>query len=77
MGRALLQIVLNGVGVFVASQLVPGIHYTGTWGFLLVINPFLVTFFQLRLTERVSAVPAAVKLAVGLPDGAAVSAPLG
>jgi MFS family permease len=42
-------------------------YSTSTWGFLLVINPFLVTFFQLRLTERVSAVPAAVKLAVGLP----------
>jgi predicted MFS family arabinose efflux permease len=42
-------------------------YSSSTWGFLLVINPFLVTFFQLRLTERVSAVPAAVKLAVGLP----------
>ena len=42
-------------------------YSSSTWGFLLVINPFLVTFFQLRLTERVSGVPAAVKLAVGLP----------
>ena len=33
----------------------------------MVINPFLVTFFQLRLTERTASVPAAVKLAVGLP----------
>jgi dipeptide/tripeptide permease len=31
------------------------------------MNPLLVTFFQLRLTQRVAAVPAAVKLAVGLP----------
>ena len=38
-----------------------------TWGFLVVVNPLLVTLFQLRLTERVTAVPAAVKLAVGLP----------
>jgi hypothetical protein len=42
-------------------------YSSSTWGFLLVINPFLVTFFQLRLTERVSGVPPAVKLAVGLP----------
>jgi predicted MFS family arabinose efflux permease len=38
-----------------------------TWGFLVVINPALVTFFQLRLTERLRSVPAAAKLAVGLP----------
>jgi len=31
------------------------------------MNPLLVTFFQLRLTQRVAAVPAGVKLAVGLP----------
>ncbi|HZF08377.1 MAG TPA: phage holin family protein [Thermoanaerobaculia bacterium] len=59
MGRALLQIVLNGVGVFVASQLVPGIHYTGTWGFLLVVGLVMgivnllvkpiVTFFSFPL----------------------------
>jgi MFS family permease len=42
-------------------------YSNSTWGFLLIINPLLVTFFQLRLTERVSGVPAAVKLAVGLP----------
>jgi predicted MFS family arabinose efflux permease len=42
-------------------------YSSSTWGFLVVVNPFLVTFFQLRLTERVAAVPAAVKLAVGLP----------
>jgi predicted MFS family arabinose efflux permease len=38
-----------------------------TWGFLVIINPALVTFFQLRLTERLRSVPAAAKLAVGLP----------
>jgi predicted MFS family arabinose efflux permease len=42
-------------------------YSTSTWGFLVVINPLLVTFFQLRLTERTASVPAAVKLAVGLP----------
>jgi len=57
--RALLQIVLNGVGVFLASQLIPGIHYTGSWGFLLVVGLVmgvinllvkpLVTFFSFPL----------------------------
>src|SRR4029078_442903 len=44
-------------------------HGSSNWtcGFLLIMNPLLVTFFQLRLTQRVAAVPAAVKLAVGLP----------
>ena len=37
------------------------------WGFLVIVNPALVTFFQLRLTERVRPVPAATKLAIGLP----------
>ena len=37
------------------------------WGFLVIVNPALVTFFQLRLTERVRPVPAARKLAIGLP----------
>jgi predicted MFS family arabinose efflux permease len=38
-----------------------------TWGFLVIVNPALVTFFQLRLTERLRWVPGAVKLGVGLP----------
>jgi predicted MFS family arabinose efflux permease len=37
------------------------------WGFLLIVNPLMVTFFQLRLTRRVAHVPAAVKLAVAMP----------
>ncbi len=37
-----------------------------TWGFLVVINPALVTFFQLRLTRRVSHVPPAAKLVVAM-----------
>jgi putative membrane protein len=57
--RALLQIVLNGFGVFVASRLVPGIHYRGTWQFLLVVGLVIgiinllvrpiVTFFSFPL----------------------------
>jgi predicted MFS family arabinose efflux permease len=42
-------------------------YSSSTWGFLLIVNPALVTFFQLRLTERVASVPAPTKLAVGLP----------
>ncbi len=37
------------------------------WGFLLVVNPLMVTFVQLRLTRRVAHVPAALKLAVAMP----------
>ena len=45
---------------------------TWAWGFLLVVNPILVTFFQLRLTRRVTGVPAARRwvvamLLMGLP----------
>jgi len=34
-------------------------YSSSTWGFLVVVNPLLVTFFQLRLTERLRPVPAA------------------
>ena len=37
-----------------------------TWGFLVIINPLLVTLFQLRLTNRVAAVSPARKLAVAM-----------
>jgi MFS family permease len=37
-----------------------------TWGFLMVINPLLVSLCQLRLTEAVRLVPPALKLAAGL-----------
>jgi predicted MFS family arabinose efflux permease len=33
-----------------------------TWGFLVIINPLLVTLFQLRLTRRVAGVPPVAKL---------------
>ena len=36
------------------------------WGFLVVINPALVTVFQLRLTRRVERFPAAPKLALAM-----------
>ncbi len=37
------------------------------WGFLVVANPILVTFLQLRLTRAVAHVPAALKLGVAMP----------
>ena len=37
-------------------------HAPSTWGFLVIINPAMVTFLQLRLTRRLSGVPAAPKL---------------
>ncbi len=36
------------------------------WGFLVIINPALVTIFQLRLTRRVERFPAAPKLALAI-----------
>jgi predicted MFS family arabinose efflux permease len=38
-----------------------------TWGFVLVINPVLVTLFQIRVTRLVAPVSAAVKLLVAMP----------
>jgi predicted MFS family arabinose efflux permease len=38
-----------------------------TWGFILIVNPLLVTLFQLRLTHALRDVPASLKLGVGLP----------
>jgi predicted MFS family arabinose efflux permease len=37
------------------------------WGFLLIVNPIMVTFFQLRLTQRLVHVSPSVKLAVAMP----------
>jgi predicted MFS family arabinose efflux permease len=37
------------------------------WGALVIVNPIVVTLFQLRLIRLVQPVPAAVKLAVALP----------
>jgi predicted MFS family arabinose efflux permease len=38
-----------------------------TWGFLVVVNPILVTVVQLRLTRATASIPAAIKLAVAMP----------
>lgn len=38
-----------------------------TWGFLVIINPALVTLCQLRLTRLVAGVPAPVKLLAAMP----------
>jgi predicted MFS family arabinose efflux permease len=40
---------------------------SATWGFLVVVNPALVTIFQLRLTRATERYSAAAKLAVALP----------
>src|SRR5437588_2987826 len=37
------------------------------WGVLMIVNPLLVTLFQLRLTRWTAAVPAALKLGVAMP----------
>lgn len=37
-----------------------------TWGFLVALNPLMVTLFQLRITARVAHVPASVKLATAI-----------
>jgi predicted MFS family arabinose efflux permease len=60
--------------VYVAFETVLPISLVGshgyepsTWGFLLIMNPLLVTLFQLRLIEWLRDVRPVVKLAVGLP----------
>jgi predicted MFS family arabinose efflux permease len=37
-----------------------------TWGFLVALNPLMVTLFQLRITARVAHVPASLKLATAI-----------
>jgi MFS family permease len=37
-----------------------------TWGFLVALNPLMVTLFQLRITARVASVPASLKLATAI-----------
>ncbi len=43
-----------------------GLH-PALWGFMVIVNPLLVTFFQLRLIRWTGGVPPAVKLAVAMP----------
>ena len=38
MARILLQILLNGLGVFLAAYIVPGVEYTGSWAYLLLVG---------------------------------------
>ena len=59
--------------VYVAYEVALPISLTDThglspaaWGFIVIINPALVTFFQLRLTRRVSHIRAAPKLVVAM-----------
>lgn len=59
--------------VYVAYEVVLPISLTGThglapatWGFLVIVNPALVTLFQLRITARTASVPAAVKLSTAI-----------
>ena len=37
-----------------------------TWGFLVALNPLMVTLFQLRITARVAQVPASIKLSTAI-----------
>ena len=36
--RILLQILLNGLGVMLAAYIVPGVHYAGSWPYLLLVG---------------------------------------
>ena len=72
----LLFLVSSGLAwlVYVSFEVVLPISLVGshgfatyTWGFLVVVNPIMVTFLQLRLTQWLRSVPGALKLAVGLP----------
>jgi predicted MFS family arabinose efflux permease len=38
-----------------------------TWGFLVVVNPIFVTVLQLRLTQAVAGISAALKLGIAMP----------
>ena len=38
MFRIFLRILLNGVGVLLAAYLVPGVEYTGSWPYLLLVG---------------------------------------
>jgi len=36
--HAIVQVVLNGVAILIASRIVPGIHYTGNLTYLLIVG---------------------------------------
>jgi len=74
--RAFLLFFLSGTFatlVYVAYETVMPISLTdshglapSTWGFLVVVNPAMVTLFQLRLTARTARIPASVKLSTAI-----------
>jgi MFS family permease len=65
---ALAWLVYVAFEVVLPISLVSSHGYSpATWGFLVIVNPVMVTFFQLRLTRRLADVSAAAKLAIGLP----------
>jgi predicted MFS family arabinose efflux permease len=65
---ALAWLVYVSFEVVLPISLVQGHGYApSTWGFVVVVNPLVVTLFQLRLTRRLRPLPAALKLALGLP----------
>ena len=74
--RVFLLFLLSGMLaylVYVAFEVALPISLTdthgiapSTWGFLVIINPVLVTLFQLRLTRRVSHIPTAPKLVAAM-----------
>ncbi|MBA3348488.1 MAG: MFS transporter [Actinobacteria bacterium] len=74
--RVFLLFLLSGMLaylVYVAFEVALPISLTdthgispSTWGFLVIINPALVTLFQLRLTRRVSHIPTAPKLVAAM-----------
>lgn len=74
--RVFLLFLLSGMLaylVYVAYEVALPISLTdthgiapSTWGFLVILNPALVTLFQLRLTRRVAHVPTAPKLVLAM-----------
>jgi predicted MFS family arabinose efflux permease len=65
---ALAWLVYVSFEVVLPISLVDAHGYSpSTWGFLVVVNPIMVTLFQLRLMRALRPVPAAVKLAAALP----------
>ena len=60
--------------VYVAFEVVLPVSLTtsyglapAAWGVLVILNPAMVTFFQLRLTRAVQDIPPAVKLGIAMP----------
>jgi predicted MFS family arabinose efflux permease len=68
LSSALAWLVYVAFEVIAPISLVQSHGYApATWGFVLIVNPVLVTLFQLRVIRWTQGISAAVKLAVGLP----------